>query len=1697
MTWDMLRATSPDEGRKPLIRPDRSRRRHRRAALLGPVSLLESRRLLSQTFTVTNPVNDGSTGSLSWAILQVDEDTTDSTSSPDVIDFNIPGTGPFTMAAPGTNAPAGNPVVINGYSQPGSSPNTLTQGDNAVIQIVLTGSGGFGLYLSGGYSTLEGLAINDSDTDVALVNPNAPPFSNPPTPIAPLFGGDTVTGCFIGTDTTGLTAVPSGNQGTGVEVDEISNNTIGGTAPADRNIISTGATGDLNYGVWITGVDASNDVVEGNYIGTDATGTQALGNWQGISLYQSGTGNTIGGAQAGAGNIISGSIDAGLIINPGCNGTLVQGNLIGTDVTGDVGLPNGTETAGSPPGFQIAPGVAVYSVQNTIGGATPGAGNLISGNDADGIDIIPGGVLTSGSQGNLIEGNVIGTNLAGTQSLPNVNEGIGISGGAGYVTIGGSQTGAGNVISGNGSYGVFLGSGSGNNLLEGNLIGTTSDGAQALANSEGVDVQCPGNTIGGCQAGEGNVISGNSSYGVFLEQGTGNNLLLGNLIGTNESGTQALANSEGVLIQSPGNTIGGTEAGDRNVISGNTNGGIIVYTLSNLIQGNYIGTDVTGSSSVPNGYLSFNYVGGVVLLGNSNTLGGTTPGAGNVISGNGSDGVDMVGVSDNLIQGNLIGTGADGTEALGNAAGGISAFYGASDNTIGGLAAGADNVIANSQTRPGVNIGVSDSDDCPGNAILSNSIDNNGELGINLGFSSSPTQNMPGGPFQGPNDLQNYPVLTEVYTVTGVGTVITGTLNSEPNATFTIQLFDNPTPDPSGYGEGQTLLGTTTVTTDANGNASFTANFSVAVNAGDAISATATDASGNTSEFSEDFAAVLQDAPLEAVDDSYNTDENTTLTVAAPGVQANDFSVFGSAFTSVLESSPAHGTLTFSADGSFTYVPAKNFLGTDSFTYEDHLDGNTSNVASVTISVNSKTLMVTNTNESGPGSLRQAIDTADASNSAGADTINFTIPGTGPFVITPGSALPVITRPTVINGYSQPGAHTNSLSTGDNAVIMIQLDGSTSSGADGLVLAGGGITVEGLSITHFSDGILISGSGANTITGNFLGTNPTGTAQGYGNQTGIEVQTSGNTVGGSKAAERNVISGNNNQGVLLDDGASGNVVAGNYIGTDVTGSMRIGNNGGGVVLYDAPTNTIGGSASGAGNLISGNGNDGIQVSSSNNGPGSLSTVIQGNVIGLTAQGNLALGNNNNGVEVDYGSGTLIGGPKAADANVISGNQAGVYLQNSATGVAIEGNLIGTDARGYKGIGNQYDGVLLSGADNTVGGAASGDGNVISGNGRDGISDGVYAGSIGFNTIQGNLIGTDSTGTVALGNDQDGIELGTLGDIVGGTTAAARNVISGNSQYGLVIERGTAGILVEGNHIGTDLTGKEPLGNGSDGVHIQDNALNNTIGGTAAKDGNTIAFNGGTGVAVTSSAVSNPILTNAIFANANQGIVLSGNGNDLQVAPTLTSAVNSGSVTTVAGTLTASPDTSYQIQLFANPAADPSGFGQGQTYLATKTVATNGSGVASFTFTIKPALAAGEVVSATDTSPANNTSAFSADVTVTSASAPPAVKTTAALSAATAATGSTTTVALAPLPAGSSTPDKSVVTALAVDQVHAQKLRAPARSSVALEHAAKIRTGNPHPGTIRRYPDQTMLTGRSRNRIAARTPSTIKAAIAMS
>ena len=382
-------------------------------------------------------------------------------------------------------------------------------------------------------------------------------------------------------------------------------------------------------------------------------------------------------------------------------------------------------------------------------------------------------------------------------------------------------------------------------------------------------------------------------------------------------------------------------------------------------------------------------------------------------------------------------------------------------------------------------------------------------------------------------------------------------MNSSPDASFTIQFFSNPDPDPTGYGEGESLLGATTVSTDSSGNASFALSLPVTLPTGDAVSATATDSSGDTSEFGQNFNVFAASGTVVAVNDAYSAFENSPIIVPAPGVLGNDYDLAGNPLTAVLVQTTAHGSLSFQSDGAFTYTPDTNFLGTDTFTYYDTDGTNTSNTATVTLNENPLSLDVTNTNDSGPGSLRQALLVADLSTSASPDTIRFKIPGTGPFTINVVTPLPTITHPTVINGYNEAGASPNSLSQGENAVILIALVGDGN--GDGLSISAGGSTVEGLAIERFQNQIHLTSVGGNIIAGNILGTGPSGTGNPGSNGTGILVEDAGgDRIGGTAPADRNVIVANYYQGILIDNGSTANKIQGNWIGVDVTGENRLG-----------------------------------------------------------------------------------------------------------------------------------------------------------------------------------------------------------------------------------------------------------------------------------------------------------------------------------------------------------------------------------------------------------------------------------------------------------------------------------------------------------------------------------------------------------
>jgi len=356
------------------------------------------------------------------------------------------------------------------------------------------------------------------------------------------------------------------------------------------------------------------------------------------------------------------------------------------------------------------------------------------------------------------------------------------------------------------------------NIVRGNFIGTNLGGTGSLPNHIGIGLNnAANNTIGGTAVGARNVISGNNNAGVLI-----------------------------INIVDSNNTNGGTSAGARNVKSGNGQNGIFIENTSpatgsaNIVQGNFIGTDVTGAAALGNG-------GDGIGIGNvpGNLIGGTAAGGRNVISGNAVRGMTISGnlTTNNTVQGNLIGTDVSGTADLGNGADGVAFVAGPLNNTIGGTAAGAGNIIAFNGNN-GVQIAAG-----TGNAVLSNSIFSSTALGIELGFDGV-TPNDAGDGDTGANNLQNFPVITSASSGGG-NTNIQGTLNSAQNTTFRVEFFSTATCDASGHGEGQTFIGSTNAMTDGSGNVNINVTFPVSLSGGSVVTATATDPGGNTSEFSQ------------------------------------------------------------------------------------------------------------------------------------------------------------------------------------------------------------------------------------------------------------------------------------------------------------------------------------------------------------------------------------------------------------------------------------------------------------------------------------------------------------------------------------------------------------------------------------------------------------------------------------------------------------------------------------------------------------------------------------------------------------------------------------------------------------------------------------------------------------------------------
>lgn len=839
--------------------------------------------------------------------------------------------------------------------------------------------------------------------------------------------------------------------------------------------------------------------------------------------------------------------------------------------------------------------------------------------------------------------------------LPQLTQGgLTLDGADHWVVLDGSQTPAGTV-------GLVIVS-DGNTIQGLHVVGFPASGIYIGSGT--------GNVIGGDRAqgsgplGRGNLASGNGDAGISLGgPGVVSNTVVGNFVGADVSGLRSFPNGTGISLGGGAryNVVGSLAAGERNVVAGNADSEITLNgtgTEHNQLIGNFVGTDATGTFALHTAGGAVPWLTGVFMHSGASY---NVIGPGNVIGGAWM-GIEIITpeAAGNVVTGNFIGTALDGLTPIGSFGDGIVLGNGTHGNVVG-----PDNRVAYN-TGSGVVVYGSAT---LANTITANAIYANEQQGIVLS--------------EGGNGALAAPIFAGVTITRAAGTALPGA---------TVELFSDRGDEGRVY-EGSTNAG-------PSGAFAFTrpAGFT-----GPHLTATATDLAGNTSEFSEPY---------------------------------------------------------------------------------------------VLITV---TLVVTSPLDSGPGTLRQILQDAQRGDAITFDPAVF--PPSAPVTITPASALPALVRGRL------------TLDGSDAGVI---LDGSaTPPETDGLLLASDGNRVQGLQIVRFPGsgiavygddnviggdrgrgqgplgrgnlasgngvfGITISYASGNTVVGNLVGTDASGT-RAFGNGVlGIFVSPAAfdNRIGGPAAADRNLVSGNGGNGISLMLGSYGNVIAGNYVGVDVSGAQALGNYGHGISMeLGSFDNRI------EGNLTSGNARFGVCISDW----GSDYNRVTGNRIGTDASGTRAIPNDSGGVYV-LGAFNRIGGAEPGDRNLVSGNAGnGVTIVGSfSRGDLVLGNYIGTDAGGTQALGNSTSGAAIGvGARALVGGATPAEGNVIGGNGWYGVSV-----TSDYNAVMGNAIGVDAGGTVEVGNLGGGIRVAQGEHNIVQANLIAHNLYADPTAIG-------AGVLVDG------------------------------------------------------------------------------------------------------------------------------------------------------------------------------------------------------------------------------------------------------------------------------------------------------------
>ena len=1358
--------------------------------------------------------------------------------------------------------------------------------------------------------------------------------------------GNVVVNSMIGLDLSGSNSkFHLENGGDGVDIVGATGTQVGfgGTPQAPilgGNLIS----GNKDNGVAISG-SASGTIVLDNWIGIGGSGgstSTTLANGQfGVAIDTASTvGTTIGGALTGtllgAGNVISGNAMGGISV-AGDGANLITGNFIGTNIQGTGVLANGTVIGNPGPGILLS-----GSSDNTIGGTMVGAGNVISGNAGDGIQI-------ESETGDLVAGNTIGTDVARSLALSN-SIGVVIDGGASSNTIGATVVVGGNLIAGNQQDGLDILGGSTDNVVVANTIGATAGGGLGNAGN-GIAINASANnTIGGAP-----VVDSN---GLILSLGLDHNVISGN-------------GSDGVSIQ--GTTIGAVTV-EGNLVSGNTQNGI--YLVGNLTDGilqvqildNFVGTTLDGSSTYDkiSGAPQGNGLDGIRLEQKSPaTLSGTVSGisaaiSGNVSSDNGLSGITVqttgtgISYADISITDNMLGTDRSGTNTstffnklglpFGNALDGIliNEVLGV---TVGGTLAGLANVISGNLGQ-GIAI--------RGDHLLNPVVGSENLIQYNLiGTDISGTQGVDTNTQVSLGNLSDGIFLLDPATCV----IQDNTISNNRAVGIHAQGTDGPSTNLTIIGNwiGTNSTGTPNVVGPSSlGNGSdgiFLSSVTVGGTVGGTVVATGnviSDNHANGIDLLESSGVSIQGNQIgtDATGDNDPNQSNQDFGNASNGIfinQSNDITIGGSVTGSGNLISGNHASGVF-ISGTSTNTAYGNLVQGNLIGVDVHASRQIANaVAGIVLS--------------NAGSTVTGAGNVVSGNVVSGNLLN-------------GILLVNNVQNNLITD-NQIGTNSAGTAPVANSADGVLLLGVTVNSETGATITG---TITGNTISHNTisgnneDGIQIFGSGAyeNRVSSNLIGLGSdhqeiANLANGvYLNNAG-----SGNLIGGITAIPGtglgNVIAGNSQAGISIAstiNRATQAIVEGNLIGIDSAETLGIGNRSYGVLIYGSSSNIIGGATTqpgtGAGNVISGNHQAGIQIYSPSSSVPATSNLVAGNLIGTGIQGESlpgsgGEGNGSDGVQIIDGQYNMIGGTTSivdgvtyTDRNVISGNaNNGVFIDqlpgSSVPSLSnqVIGNEIGTDISGGSAVANLGSGVQINdGAGNIVGGISGGMtlngtkvpmaivgsvgslGNVISGNIQWGVSivlSGASAGKL-QTAIEGNDIGLDVSGTIAIGNGLGGIVVNNLsntliGQTIGGTSPGAGNVISGNSSVGVELigpQFGVSGTnnVIEGNLIG--LNTSEAVVNLSDGGSgnetgiLVENSPNNVIGGTTESARNIISGNSQSGVQISQlDSTGNQVEGNFVGTNF-AGTEFPGDSSELKPAQSVGVLINGASSNTVGG-----------------------------------------------------------------------------------------------------------------------------------------------------------------------------------------------------